>query len=77
VAARVAEARVLSAGITNFRHNKSPVLGYRPMCGENPEATARWSAASKLRAEIVSDSRRAQLQAEVVLFVAGQTPLEL
>src|SRR5919107_5382010 len=40
VAARVAEAGLLPAGITNFRHYKSPVLGYQPVCGGGPEAMA-------------------------------------
>ncbi len=33
------------------------------MCDEGPEATADKNAASELRAEIVPDSREAQLQA--------------
>ena len=55
VAARVAEVWTLSAGITDFSHDKSPVLRYRPMRGEGPEETVKRTPKSGLRAEIVPD----------------------
>lgn len=55
VTARVAEVWTLSAGITDFSHDKSPVLRYRPMRGEGPEETVKRTPKSGLRAEIVPD----------------------
>src|SRR5829696_5133108 len=55
VTARVAEVWTLSAGITDFSHDKSPVLRYRPMRGEGPEETVKRTPKSGLWAEIVPD----------------------
>jgi hypothetical protein len=41
VAARVAEVWLLSARITNFRHETSPVLGYRSNLGTPENATRK------------------------------------
>ncbi len=58
MAAGVAEVRALTAGITDFRHEKSPVLGYRPISGARDTSIAvavQDRVRRRVRAKIVPD----------------------